>query len=225
MAEIYMANIGLLKDNKNAREALDGVDELRRHDATRLADGTKRAQILTAGLLLQHGAREHLGDAAPAGIYKVEKDEKGRPYFPDLPNLHFSLAHSGDMAVCAVSDVPVGVDIQEWRELKADIAERFFHPAEKEHLRHLGGDEYKKDFYALWCLKESYVKYTGNGLSQGLDELDFTSVLEGGFAVFEFTEDNSRISAELLEAPEGYSAAVIELIAADGVAEEEASSD
>lgn len=212
MAEIYMANIGLLKDDKNAREALDGVDEIRRHDATRMADKNKRAQSLTAGLLLQHGAREHLGDAAPAGVYKVEKDEKGRPYFPDLPDVYFSIAHSGDMAVCAVSDVPVGVDIQEWRDMKADVAGRFFHPAEAEHLKHLGGDEYKKDFFALWCLKESYIKYTGNGLSQGLDELDFTSVLEGGFAVFEFTEDNSRIRAELLEAPEGYSAAVIELI-------------
>ena len=222
MAEIYMANIGLLKDDKNAREALDGVDEVRLHDATRMADKTKRAQSLTAGLLLQHGAREHLGDAAPAGVYKVEKDEKGRPYFPDLPEVHFSIAHSGDMAVCAVSDVPVGVDIQEWRDMKADVAKRFFHPAEAEHLKHLGGDEYKKDFFALWCLKESYIKYTGNGLSQGLDELDFTSVLEGGFAVFEFTEDNSRIRAELLDAPEGYSAAVIELITPDEEAAAEA---
>ena len=222
MAEIYMANTGLLKDDKNAREALDGVDEARRHDATRMADKNKRAQSLTAGLLLQHGAREHLGEDAPAGIYKVEKDEKGRPYFPDLPIVHFSLAHSGDMAVCAISDAPVGVDIQQWRDLKTDIAERFFHPAEKEHLRHLGGDEYKKDFYALWCLKESYIKYTGNGLSEALDELDFTSVLEGGFAVFEFTEDNSRIRAELLEAPEGYSAAVIELIMPDEIAAAEA---
>ena len=131
MANIYMANIGLLKEDKNAREALDGVDEARRHDATRMADKNKRAQSLTAGLLLQHGAREFLGEAAPAGVYKVEKDEKGRPYFPDLPEVHFSIAHSGDMAICAVSDVPVGVDIQEWRELKADVAGRFFHPAEK----------------------------------------------------------------------------------------------
>ncbi|MBP5607154.1 MAG: 4'-phosphopantetheinyl transferase superfamily protein [Lachnospiraceae bacterium] len=210
MADIYMANIGLLKDDKNAREALDGVDEARRHDATRMADKDKRAQSLTAGLLLQHGAREHLGDAAPAGIYKVEKDEKGRPSFPDLPEVYFSLAHSGDMAICAISDAPVGVDIQQHRKLKADIAKRFFHPAEADHLARISGEEYDRDFYALWCLKESYVKYTGGGLAQGLDELDFTPVLEGGFAVFEFTEDNSRIRAEILEAPEGYSAAVIE---------------
>ncbi len=210
MADIYIANIGLLKDDKNAREALDGVDEERRHDATRMADKTKRAQSLTAGLLLQHGAREHLGENAPAGIYKVEKDEKGRPYFPDLPDVHFSLAHSGDMAMCGISDAPVGVDIQQHREIKADIARRFFHPAEADHLAKISGVEYTRDFYALWCLKESYVKYTGGGLSQGLDELDFTPVLEGGFAVFEFTEDNSRIRAEILEAPEGYSAAVIE---------------
>ncbi|MCR5250435.1 MAG: 4'-phosphopantetheinyl transferase superfamily protein [Lachnospiraceae bacterium] len=212
MAEIYMASTKLLEDAKNAREALDGVDPLRREQAGRVADVRKRAQILTAGLLLQHGAREHLGDSAPEGIYRVEKNGEGQPFFPDLPEVHFSLSHSGDMALVAVSDVKVGADIQEWRELKADIAGRFFHPAEKEYLEKLAVAESEKDFFALWCLKESYIKFAGGKPLLSIDELDFTPVLEGGFAVFEFTENNSRIRAELLEAPHGYSAAVIEEI-------------
>ncbi len=210
MADIFMASCRLLEIEKNAKEALDGVDPLRREQAMRISDPKKRAQCLTAGLLLQHGARQHLGEKAPSGIYTVEKDANGKPYFKDIPELKFSISHSGDMAVCAVSDLNVGVDIQEWRQLKADIAGRFFHPDETAYLRKLHASESEKGFFSIWCLKESYIKYTGEGLAGGLDELDFTPVLPGGFAVFEFTEGKKSIRAELLEAPHGYTAAVIE---------------
>ncbi len=210
MADIYMASCSLLENEKNVKEALDGVDPKRREEAAATDNVKKRAQILTAGLLIQHAARQFLGDKAPEGIYRVEKDAKGKPYFPDIPEVKFSVAHSGDMAVCAVSSLNVGVDIQEWRQLKADVAGRFFHPAETEYLRKLTPSESEKNFFAIWCLKESYIKYTGEGLGGGLDELDFTPVLPGGFAVFEFTEGKKSIRAELLEAPHGYTAAVIE---------------
>ncbi|MBR5421916.1 MAG: 4'-phosphopantetheinyl transferase superfamily protein [Lachnospiraceae bacterium] len=210
MAEIYMSQIKLLEDERNAKEALDGIDGLRKEELKNVSAPKKRAQMITAGLLVQHGAREHLGDQAPDGIYAVARTEKGKPYFTELPDVHFSISHSGNMALVAVSDVNVGADIQEWRELNADIAGRFFHPAEKEHLKHLTPSESEKAFFNIWCLKESYAKYAGGDLLQALEELDFTPVLEGGFAVFEFTENNDRIRAEILEAPHGYSAAVIE---------------
>ncbi len=216
MAEIYMSEVRLLEDAKNAKEALDGIDSLRKKELESVKDPKKRAQIITAGLLLQHGAREHLGDAAPAGIYEVERSDNGQPRFKELKDVHFSIAHSGNMALCAISDVPVGADIQEWRSLSADMAGRFFHPAETEYLKHLSPTESEKAFFNIWCLKESYTKYADGKLLQTLEELDFTPALNGGFAVFEFTENGSRIRAEILEAPHGYSAAVIEAIPAEG---------
>ena len=210
MAQIYLSEVKLLENERNAKEALDGVDPLRREEAAKVKDVKKKAQILTAGLLLQHGAREFLGDKAPAGIYNVAVEEGGKPYFTDIEGVYFSISHSADMALCAISDVRVGADIQQRREIRSDIAGRFFHPDETEFLRKLSVNESEKAFFDLWCLKESYVKFTGGGLSQRLDELDFTPVLGGGFAVFEFTENGSRIRAELVDAPHGYSAAVIE---------------
>lgn len=213
MAEIYLSGIRVLENEANVKNALSQVDPARRVQAMQIKDPKKRAQSLAAGLLLQHAAREHLGSEAPAGIYEVATEEKGKPYFKDFPRMHFSLSHSGQMVLVALSDRTVGADIQEWKELKADIAGRFFHPEETAYLRNLPASASEKAFFDLWCLKESYIKYTGKGLSQPLDELDFTSVLQGGgFAAFEFTEDGSRIRAELIEVPHGYSAAVIEAI-------------
>ena len=211
MADIYISGIHVLEKEENVRRAMTQVDALRRAEALRIREPRKRAQCLAAGLLLQHAAREHLGDKAPAGIYETALEEGGKPYFKNLPELHFFSSHSGQMVLCALSEVRIGADIHEWRELKSDIAGRFFDPAETEYLRHLTPSESEKAFFDIWCLKESYMKFTGKGMAQPMEEQDFTEVLRGGgFAVFEFTEDGTRIRAELLKVPHGYSAAVIE---------------
>ena len=44
---------------------------------------------------------------------KYKKDEYGRPYFLNREDISFSLSHSGEYAVCAVStEGNVGVDIE-----------------------------------------------------------------------------------------------------------------
>ena len=35
---------------------------------------------------------------------------KGKPYFKEFPNIHFSLAHSGEYAAAALSDRPCGIE-------------------------------------------------------------------------------------------------------------------
>ena len=46
---------------------------------------------------------------------RLEREERGKPWFPDHPQRHFNLSHSGKMALCALADGEVGVDIQEMR--------------------------------------------------------------------------------------------------------------
>jgi phosphopantetheinyl transferase len=95
----------------------------------------------------------------------------GKPYFPAAPDLHFSLSHSGDYAVCAYADQPVGLDLQVHSRCdKAAIARRFFHPEEYDYL---AANNYEP-FFAVWAAKESYVKYTGVGIAGGLNRFCVT---------------------------------------------------
>ena len=43
---------------------------------------------------------------------KVEKNRYGKPFLKEYPRLHFNGSHSGDYLVCAMSQNPVGVDVQ-----------------------------------------------------------------------------------------------------------------
>ena len=57
-------------------------------------------------------------DIALEGMsWEIERTEKGKPYFKELP-LSFSVSHTNNLWVCLISDCadPVGVDVQKKKE-------------------------------------------------------------------------------------------------------------
>ena len=105
----------------------------------------------------------------------IARSERGKPYFLHVPDLHFSLTHSGLYGACAFCTQGVGLDLQvhSHRDLMK-IARRFFHPQESAYLENHGFET----FFQIWTAKESYMKYTGEGLSMGLNA--FSVVNEDG---------------------------------------------
>ena len=110
-------------------------------------------------------------------LLKVEKTSLGKPYFPNFPKLHLSISHSGAYWVCALSQVEVGVDIQEHAIHKnetrqeaavrfAKMARRFFHPVEAKYVE---AESFYR-FFGVWAARESYVKYTGQGIDASFSE-------------------------------------------------------
>ena len=89
-------------------------------------------------------------------------DELGKPYILDT-DVQFNLSHSGDMVMCAVCEGPVGTDIEKMRPVSRRVPPRIM-SAEEKRIYDKSGD---KDamFFAVWTLKEAYIKYTGRGLS------------------------------------------------------------
>jgi 4'-phosphopantetheinyl transferase len=98
--------------------------------------------------------------------------DKGKPYLTDFPNIHFNLSHAGKVAVLAVADIPIGIDV-EWIKAKQDclaLARRFFHPHEADYLEKLSPNKLLNSFFGIWVAKEAFVKTSGAGVSFGLDK-------------------------------------------------------
>ena len=72
----------------------------------------------------------------------------GKPWFPAFPHIHFNLSHSRGAAVCALSDAPVGIDIEVLREPPRRLAAG------------MGAEE----FFRLWTAKEATVKLRGQSI-------------------------------------------------------------
>ena len=126
-------------------------------------------------LLREAAARE---TGLSPGAFAVETGPWGKPFFPNRPALHFSVTHSGGWWLCAFGSAPVGLDLQDHRPAPREkLARRYFHPDEVSFLEARGFE----GFFDIWAAKESYVKYTGQGLYTPLDSF---SVVQGdGFAV------------------------------------------
>jgi len=110
--------------------------------------------------------REEAGlEALPA----MARAPGGKPFFPDRPDLFFSLSHAGDLALCALAAGPVGCDIELVRPRRAGFPRYCLDEREYAWFRARGARW--EDFYALWTLKEAQVKCTGEGLVRPAREI------------------------------------------------------
>jgi len=90
----------------------------------------------------------------------METGAKGKPFFPEHPDCHFNLSHSGDWVLCALSDEgAVGVDIETVRPRKENLPRYIMSDAEFHAF-----DGSWEDFFRIWTLKEAYVKYEGGSI-------------------------------------------------------------
>ncbi|MBQ4556063.1 MAG: 4'-phosphopantetheinyl transferase superfamily protein [Clostridia bacterium] len=118
---------------------------------------------------------------------KVLRTDKGKPYFADL-DICFSLSHSGDRAILAVSKKEIGADIQIMRPISSGVARRFFTENEQAYIAAACSEEEKlRRFYEVWTKKEAYGKALGGGLSDSLKcdvtKLDFYTECDGEYMI------------------------------------------
>lgn len=111
-----------------------------------------RIRSLASYGLLQTVLRRELD--RPPDLSELSWSAAGKPYFPDYPGIQFSLSHSGDFVVCALSQGPVGVDVETGTLSSGEVPPL---------CREMGFStiDSPADFLTVWVLWESYVKYRG----------------------------------------------------------------
>ena len=161
MVKLYVADISNLPDPLSVPGELKKLPKERQQRIHHMKQEKSRKQSMGAGLLLQKVlALYHMQDS------QVFVDEHGKPR---IEGLEFNLSHSGNLVICAVSEQPVGCDVEEVRKAPKGVAERYFSCREQEYLSQFAEEEYDRAFFRLWTMKESYVKMTGEGLGVPLE--------------------------------------------------------
>ena len=186
---IKFDNIKRYEDKALFEKDLQTMPFSRREKIKRLKFQNDKCLSLLAGVLLRD-------ELLKLGItdYDVFYDEKGKPFLKNS-NLHFSLSHSGEMAMCVISDQNVGCDIEKIKPIDLKIAKRFF--TDDEYNEIINSDNPECAFYRLWTLKESFLKVTGEGLLLPLNS--FKTVSDDKYTFFEINEIEGYKAAYCLE--------------------------
>lgn len=125
----------------------------------------------------QHNAAYRLLEKSLKTIYGIsdpviEKNENGKPFITNYPDIYFNLSHCTGLVVCGISDGEIGVDAELIRSYNGKAAKRIFSESERNFVLH--GLDKDKNFFSIWTLKEALGKALGTGISSGLSQYEFT---------------------------------------------------
>lgn len=182
MLEIYAYDIRNLLNKNEYETRLANASSCRKEKINKCTLQQKALENLAAAAVIdeavkQFGLREKqinygFGEVGKPYIKSVCKDADS--FANNIKNIHFNISHSGDYAVCVVSDREVGIDIQKIEKPNLQVAKRFFAKKEYEYILNQPDEKSKTEaFYRIWTLKESFVKAVGVGINLPFDSFEF----------------------------------------------------
>lgn len=173
MIKTYIIDIRQLEDKGLFERSLESVSPYRRQKIELLKNENDRRRSLGASIALGEALR---GYGLEEREREYELGQQGKPFFRFHPEIHFSISHSGDFALCSIGDEEIGSDIERMRSGKERVAERFFAEEELLWIKNAADlKEREERIFRIWTMKESFLKVTGLGMSLSLK--DFAVVM------------------------------------------------
>ncbi len=166
----YIINTRQYENETAFNTAVESVSPYRRQKIALLKNMKDKMRSLAAAIALNTALKEY-GLEERTMEYDVGK--QGKPYFRYNPDIHFSLSHSGDYAICSIGAHETGNDIELIKSGRERVAKRFFATEELDWIYETQSPrEIDERIFRIWTMKESFLKVTGLGMSLPLK--DFT---------------------------------------------------
>ena len=131
-------------------ECVSLLPEKRRKKAEKLINKNDALLSATAGLMIR--------ELFAKKNEEIKFNEHGKPFFEHGP--FFSISHSRQYSVVAVSENEIGIDIEMHESPSERLIERCF-TEEEQQLARLSTEK----FLRIWTAKEAVLKFLGTGFS------------------------------------------------------------
>lgn len=116
--------------------------------------------------LLQQMVHDYDSAIEETDALEFTVNEHGKPSLRSYPHVHFNLSHCKRAVACAVSDKPIGIDVECTGRYKHSLAEYCMSPEEVQWIE--SGDDADVRFTKLWTQKEALVKLLGTGITDDI---------------------------------------------------------
>ena len=162
--KIFSCNINNIPDC-DLREWYNGMSDERKEAVKKLLVAKKQKSKIVADRICRDAVSEFCG-ISPEDI-TFSANEYGKPYAVGI-DVNFSISHSGDYVICAVSENKIGADIEKIREINPEVSKRFASESEMKYI-----SSAPNGLFEIWTLKEAYFKCIGTGLDSNIKNVSF----------------------------------------------------
>lgn len=198
----------ILKDNAKLYlwKISEDIEELNRavklNDSSQNRVDSMKSESHQKGFLAVRMLLQHIG----YNDFDLYYDAFGKPHLSDGKCI--SISHSHTFSAIAISDHPIGLDVEQVKEKILKIASRFM---DVSHLENLSETEKMKKATVIWGIKESIFKIKNeSGISfpkhifekefnleskKTIAQLQFNSITENFNVVFDSVEDYIYVCA------------------------------
>ena len=148
ITKIYIAKVGKINLTKKLKylpeSKLNRIANFKNEKDKKLSVAS---YLLLKKILSRHFIRYH--------YYDFKYLDNGKPII-EGKKINFSISHSGDYVAVAISKKPVGVDIQEMRDVDLDARKLVFNEQDEKLFQE--STNQVDMFYSLWVSKEAKFK-------------------------------------------------------------------
>lgn len=141
------------------------VSEQRKEEALRYKHLFGQFACLKSYVML----RELLEEMGLSHPFVFEKNKHGKPFLRDYPEVFFNLSHCKNGIAVAVSDAPIGIDIESYRKVSDSLIRYTMNEEECQLI--FGSDDPVRFFTEYWTKKEAVFKLRGTGITHDLHGL------------------------------------------------------
>ena len=144
-------------------KALNEISEQRREQALKFKFEQGQRLCVLAYQLLKEGLHKEYG-ITENPIF--EYNEHGKPSIVGHPEIYFNLSHCKEAVVCAISNHPIGIDVESIREFKDSLVNYTMNDDEVREIE--ASENPASAFIRLWTMKEATMKLIGTGISNDM---------------------------------------------------------
>jgi 4'-phosphopantetheinyl transferase len=165
--DIRLGKLGALPDNLPFYRSL--LDDAERIRAQAIQHPQRQAYYVETHARLRLLLSEEV-NAAPEQL-RFTRNDHGKPFLADFPDVAFNLSHTADRIAIAVGQCcRLGIDIESCkpRTHLAALTDKCFGEEEKAYWQSRPETERLYAFYQFWTRKEAFVKAVGRGIGLGL---------------------------------------------------------
>lgn len=191
--KIYKSNITQLSE-KDYYDAFSMMDDQRKASVLRKKIENDRKRSILGEKL----AREGISGMCGIAMENIEfgRTENGKPFAKNA-DVFFSISHCKEMVVCAVSENPVGIDVELLRDIDLKITKIACTELDKAYIFAADTEEEQRlRFFEVWTAKEAYFKFYGTGISD-LKKVSYVDIepfcktkIEEGFMITVYEGEN-----------------------------------